>query len=109
MAIHDEVLRAARRLCRERRAWTFSAEEVVRALPGLNESSVRTHVVSRCCVNAPKNMSGLDVYKRMRQKGIELAKGYGSLKDSTFRVGNMGYIRPEDINEMLQKLGEVLK
>ena len=61
------------------------------------------------CINAPKNMSGLDVYNKMRQKGIELAKGYGSLKDSTFRVGNMGYIRFEDINEMLQKLGEVLK
>jgi len=61
------------------------------------------------CVNAPKSMSGLEVYKKMRQKGIELAKGYGSLKDSTFRIGNMGYIRLEDIDEMLQKLGEVLK
>jgi len=60
------------------------------------------------CVNAPKKMSGLEVYKRMRQKGIELAKGYGSLKDSTFRIGNMGYILPEDIKEMLQALGEVL-
>lgn len=61
------------------------------------------------CVNAPKGMSGLDVYKRMRQRGIELAKGYGSLKDSTFRIGNMGYIPIEDIKEMLQSLGEVLK
>jgi predicted RNase H-like HicB family nuclease len=26
---------------------------VVRALPHLNASSVRTHIVSRCCVNAP--------------------------------------------------------
>jgi predicted RNase H-like HicB family nuclease len=55
MPIHDEVLRAARRLCRERGGWTFAAEEIVRALPHLNESSVRTHVVSRCCVDAPKN------------------------------------------------------
>jgi aspartate aminotransferase-like enzyme len=61
------------------------------------------------CVNAPKSTSGLDVYKKMRLKGIELAKGYGSLKDSTFRIGNMGYIRIEDINEMLQSLSEVLK
>jgi predicted RNase H-like HicB family nuclease len=55
MAIHEEVLRAARRLCRERGEWVFAAADVVRALPHLNERSVRTHVVSRCCVNAPKN------------------------------------------------------
>jgi len=53
--IHEEVLRAARRLCRERGEWVFSAEEVVRALAHLNEHSVRTHVSSRCCVNAPPN------------------------------------------------------
>ncbi|MEM3421687.1 MAG: alanine--glyoxylate aminotransferase family protein [Candidatus Hadarchaeum sp.] len=61
------------------------------------------------CVRAPKSMSGLEVYKRMRQKGFELAKGYGSLKDSTFRIGNMGYIPMEDIEEMLQALSEVIK
>lgn len=61
------------------------------------------------CVRAPKGMSGLDVYKRMRQKGFELAKGYGSLVESTFRIGNMGYIRFEDIEEMLRALGEVLR
>src|SRR5437879_1344020 len=53
MAIHDDVLRAARRLCRERGAWTFSAEDIVRALPHLNEHSVRAHISSRCCVTAP--------------------------------------------------------
>ncbi len=53
MPIHDQVLRAARRLCRERGDWTFRPEEVVRALPHLNPASIRTHIVSRCCVNAP--------------------------------------------------------
>jgi len=53
--VHEEVLRAAQRLCRERGNWTFTPNEIVRALPSLNESSVRTHIVSRCCVNAPKN------------------------------------------------------
>ncbi len=53
--VHREVLDAARRICRERGDWTFTLVEVVRALPFLNESTVRTHVVSRCCVNAPKN------------------------------------------------------
>jgi hypothetical protein len=55
VAVHDEVLQASRRLCRERGDWTFRPDEVVRALPHLNASTVRTHIVSRCCVNAPRN------------------------------------------------------
>ncbi len=55
MAIHEEVLRTARRICKERGEKAFRAVDVVKALPHLNESSVRTHIVSRCCVNAPKN------------------------------------------------------
>jgi predicted RNase H-like HicB family nuclease len=55
MPVHLEVLDAARRLCRERGGWTFRPNEVVRALPHLNASTIRTHIVSRCCVNAPSN------------------------------------------------------
>ena len=43
------------RLCRGRGGWTFRPDEIVRLLPSLNASSVRTHIVSRCCVNAPRN------------------------------------------------------
>ena len=60
------------------------------------------------CVNAPKNVSGIEIYERMRQKGFELAKGYGAVKNTTFRIGNMGYIEFEDIELMLKALGEVL-
>jgi predicted RNase H-like HicB family nuclease len=42
-------------MCRERGGWTFRLDEVVRALPHLNPRSVRTHIVSRCCVNAPRH------------------------------------------------------
>jgi len=55
VAVHEEVLAAATRLGAERGDWTFTADEIVRALPHLNASTVRTHVTSRCCVNAPKN------------------------------------------------------
>ncbi len=61
------------------------------------------------CVNAPKGMGGIDVYERMRKRGFELAKGYGALRERTFRIGNMGYIRFEDIDKMLQALDEVLR
>ena len=70
MAIHEEVLHTATRLCRERRGWTFTPQEVVRALPDLNESSVRTHVVSRCCVNAPKNHPHKWDYFRRVGRGV---------------------------------------
>lgn len=53
--IHIEVLSAAVRLCKRRKGWSFRAEEVVRLLPHLNAASVRTHIVSRCCTNAPRN------------------------------------------------------
>jgi aspartate aminotransferase-like enzyme len=60
------------------------------------------------CVNAPSGMSGLQVYEAMRGHGFELAKGYGTLKEKTFRIGNMGYIPLDAIDEMLQALGEVV-
>ena len=67
--IHAEVLAAALRLCR-RADWTFRPYEVVRALPHLNESSVRTHIVSRCCENAPENHAHRWPYFRRVGRGI---------------------------------------
>ena len=55
MPAHDQILKAAIDLCRKRKGWSFRPVEIVRALPHLNAGTVRTHVVSRCCVNAPKN------------------------------------------------------
>jgi aspartate aminotransferase-like enzyme len=60
------------------------------------------------CVNTPGNLRGPEVYDRMRDKGFELAKGYGDVSESTFRIGNMGYIELNDIDLMLQSLHEVL-
>lgn len=44
----------------------------------------------------------------MRGHGFELALGYGDLKQSTFRVGNMGWIPDGYIGEMLEALGRVV-
>src|SRR5438445_4701119 len=70
MPVHAEVLDAARRLCRERGGWTFSPEEIVRALPHLNQSTVRTHIVSRCCVNAPRHHPHRWPYFRRVARGV---------------------------------------
>jgi len=75
--IHEEVLQAARRLCRERGGWTFAPEEIVRALPHLNASSVRTHVVSRCCVDAPQNHPHKwDYFARVERGRYEIRPAY---------------------------------
>ena len=77
MSIHEEVLLAVRRLCRERGNWTFTPVEVVRALPHLNERSVRTHIVSRCCINAPRHHPHKWEYFRRLQRGLyELVPKY---------------------------------
>ncbi len=77
MSIHDEVLRTVRRLCSERGHWTFTQGDVIRALPHLNERSVRTHIVSRCCVNAPRHHPHKwDYFRRIRRGLYELVPQY---------------------------------
>jgi predicted RNase H-like HicB family nuclease len=70
MTIQQQVLEAARRLCRERGNWTFTPDEIVRALPHLVASSVRTHVTSRCCVNAPAHHAHRWPYFRRVRRGV---------------------------------------
>lgn len=70
MAIHDRVLEAALSLCRGRGGWTFRAAEVAAAVPDLNLASVRTHVMSRCCVNAPAHHSHRWPYFRRVRRGV---------------------------------------
>jgi len=60
-------------------------------------------------VVVPEGMKGVDVYNAMRERGFELAKGYGSVAEKTFRIGNMGYITFDDIREMLDNLREVIE
>ena len=70
MTIHARVLEAALRLCREGGGWTFRPLAVVAVLGDLNPGSVRTHVMSRCCVNAPSNHAHRWPYFRRVRRGI---------------------------------------
>ncbi|MET1159886.1 MAG: alanine--glyoxylate aminotransferase family protein [Thermoprotei archaeon] len=60
-------------------------------------------------VKTPPGISGIEVYEEMRKRGFEIAKGYGPVKEYTFRIGHMGYIRDEDIEELFKNLDEVIK
>ncbi|WP_297460134.1 alanine--glyoxylate aminotransferase family protein [Thermococcus sp.] len=72
------------------------------AEPGYESPTITAVVV-------PEGMRGIDVYNAMRERGFELAKGYGSVAEKTFRIGNMGYMTFEDIEEMLSNLREVVE
>jgi predicted RNase H-like HicB family nuclease len=69
MAAHHEILKAAQRLSAARSDRTFTPDEIVRALPHLNAQTVRTHVISRCCVNAPKHHQSRLAYFRKIARG----------------------------------------
>jgi aspartate aminotransferase-like enzyme len=60
------------------------------------------------CIKAPEGVEGGAIYENMREKEFELAEGYGPLKKRTFRIGNMGYIEMDDIDLMLDTLGNVI-
>jgi aspartate aminotransferase-like enzyme len=60
------------------------------------------------CIEAPEGMNGPEVYQSIREEGFELAQGYGVLKDTTFRIGNMGWMPDEYIAQMLEALEKVV-
>jgi predicted RNase H-like HicB family nuclease len=73
MAVHHEILQAAQRLAGERADRTFTPADIVRALPHLEPRTVRTHVTSRCCVNAPRHhQSRLAYFRRVGRGRYEL-------------------------------------
>lgn len=59
-------------------------------------------------VKAPEGVDGYEVYSRVREKGYEIAAGYGKFKKTSFRIGHMGYMPMEYIEELLRVIKEVL-
>ena len=68
--VHALVLETALRLADPADGWRFRLRDVVRALPHLNEGTVRTHVASRCCVNAPSHHQSRHPYFRALGGGV---------------------------------------
>ncbi len=60
-------------------------------------------------IKSPPGIKGVEVYEEMRKRGFEIAKGYGPVKEYTFRIGHMGYITDKDIDELFKTLEEVIE
>ncbi|MEM3346011.1 MAG: alanine--glyoxylate aminotransferase family protein [Desulfurococcaceae archaeon] len=56
----------------------------------------------------PPGIRGPVIYEEMKKRGVEIARGYGKVRDITFRIGHMGYITDEDIDLLFSNLREVL-
>ena len=66
--VHIQVLEAACALADA--DWTFGVADIIGALPHLNAATVRTHVASRCCVNAPPHHESRYRYFRALRRGV---------------------------------------
>jgi hypothetical protein len=66
--IHAQILDAA--CANAADDWTFRIADVTAALPHLNPATVRTHIASRCCANAPANHQTRYRYFRALERGV---------------------------------------
>ncbi|MEO0289992.1 MAG: alanine--glyoxylate aminotransferase family protein [candidate division WOR-3 bacterium] len=63
-------------------------------------------------VTVIKNNKNVDVpsmIEKLKERGFKIANGYGKLKNITFRIGHMGDLTLEEIDELLKNMDEVLK
>jgi aspartate aminotransferase-like enzyme len=59
-------------------------------------------------LSAPPDVAPAAIKQAMRERGILIATGLGPYRDSGFRIGHMGDIRPNDVRRALKALEEVL-
>jgi aspartate aminotransferase-like enzyme len=85
------------------RCWNWAAE---RGIEVLAPAGFRSPTVT--CLRMPAGRKGSEVNEAMKGRGYTISAGYGSLKDSTIRIGHMGDHTVEELDELLQVLAEVL-
>lgn len=59
-------------------------------------------------ITVPKSVKGGALVAKIARLGFVVGTGYGSLKDSTFRIGHMGEHRPEGLARCLAACAETL-
>ena len=61
------------------------------------------------CIENTRKINVSDLNKELVKKNMIISNGYGSLKDKTFRIGHMGEITIEDLEELTGAMEEILK
>jgi aspartate aminotransferase-like enzyme len=60
------------------------------------------------CLTVPAGKKGSEINEAMKARGFTISAGYGSLKDSTIRIGHMGDHTVAELDLLLAALEEVL-
>ncbi len=100
--------RWARHRAMAERTWRWADEMQDRGIditvlaPGGHRSPTVT------CLTMPAGRKGSEVNEAMKSKGYTISAGYGSLKDSTIRIGHMGDHTVAELDELLGVLEGVL-
>jgi len=108
--IRQETIEARwdRHAAMARRTWTWVDE--------LRDSGVGISVLSPegsrsptvTCVALPPTHNGDAVNKAMKARGFTISAGYGTLKDTSIRIGHMGDHTVAELDVLLETLREVL-
>ncbi|NJD10651.1 MAG: alanine--glyoxylate aminotransferase family protein [Gemmatimonadetes bacterium] len=102
--------RLARHRAMAERVWSWvdhMREERGVAMRVLAPAGYRSPTVS--CITVPAGWSGPKLYAAVRERGFEIATGYGQLREQTFRIGHMGDHTVATVEELLDVLEVVLE
>jgi len=70
------------------------------------EAAARSPTIT--CLRPPEGVAAPALLGRLAEKGYTVAGGYGAWKPTTFRIGHMGEVRTEDLDELLDAVEETL-
>ena len=56
-----------------------------------------------------RNISVADLNNELKKRGMMISNGYGDLKEKTFRIAHMADKQPQEIEELLDNINDILK
>ena len=86
--------------------WVDEVRDAGIAISVLSPEGSRSPTVT--CVTLPSTHNGSAVNSAMKARGFTISAGYGSLKDTSIRIGHMGDHTVEELDVLLATLREVL-
>jgi aspartate aminotransferase-like enzyme len=108
--IQQETIEArwARHTAMATRTWVWVDEMRGRGMDVsmLSPAGQRSPTVS--CITMPAGRLGGDVNTEMKRRGFTISAGYGTLKDSSIRIGHMGDHTVAELDALLNELQQVL-
>ena len=91
----------------ETESWVESLRASGTGIGYLPRAGERSPTVST--LTLPKGMSGPEIVKRVARRGFVIGSGYGSLKETTIRIGHMGDHTLETLRPCLAAVAEALR